>query len=59
MPPCRWPGAWSRCAAIVGRKFADVADHAQYVREGGCAHIIAALAALDLPGTSGAQGANL
>jgi len=47
------------CAAIVGRKFADVADHAQYVREGGCAHIIAALAALDLPGTSGAQGANL
>ena len=39
------------CAAIVGRKFADVADHAQYVHEGGCAHIIAALAALDVPGT--------
>jgi hypothetical protein len=34
------------CANIVGRKFADVADHAQYVREGGCAKIIAALAAL-------------
>lgn len=34
------------CANIVGRKFADVADHAQYVREGGCAHIISALAAL-------------
>jgi hypothetical protein len=34
------------CANIVGRKFAHVADHAQYVREGGCAKIIAALAAL-------------
>jgi hypothetical protein len=34
------------CAKIVGRKFADVADHAKYVREGGCANIIAALAAL-------------
>lgn len=34
------------CARIVGRKFADVADHASYVREGGCANIIAALAAL-------------
>lgn len=33
------------CANIVGRKFADVADHAAYVREGGCAQIIAALAA--------------
>ncbi|MBK9093316.1 MAG: C-GCAxxG-C-C family protein [Anaerolineae bacterium] len=32
------------CASIVGRKFADVADHAAYVREGGCAKIIAALA---------------
>lgn len=32
------------CANIVGRKFADVADHAAYVREGGCAKIIAALA---------------
>jgi hypothetical protein len=35
------------CARIVGRKFADVADHAAYVREGGCAKIIAALAALE------------
>jgi hypothetical protein len=35
------------CASIVGRKFADVADHANYVREGGCAKIIAALAALE------------
>ncbi len=34
------------CANIVGRKFEDVADHAQYVREGGCAKIIAALATL-------------
>ena len=33
------------CASIVGRKFEDVADHAQYVREGGCAKIISALAA--------------
>ena len=33
------------CASIVGRKFADVADHAAYVREGGCAKIISALAA--------------
>lgn len=32
------------CANIVGRKFADVADHANYVREGGCAKIIAAVA---------------
>ncbi len=32
------------CAGIVGRKFADVADHAAYVREGGCAKIIEALA---------------
>ncbi len=32
------------CANIVGHKFADVADHAQYVREGGCAKIIEALA---------------
>ena len=32
------------CASIVGRKFEDVADHAAYVREGGCAKIIEALA---------------
>ncbi len=33
------------CAKIVGRTFADVADHAEYVRGGGCAKIIAELAA--------------
>ncbi len=33
------------CATIVGRKFANAADHAAYVRAGGCAHIITALAA--------------
>ena len=32
------------CASIVGRKFADAADHAAYVHEGGCAKIIEALA---------------
>jgi hypothetical protein len=32
------------CAKIVGRKFADVADHAAYLRAGGCAQIIEALA---------------
>lgn len=32
------------CANIVGRKFADITDHAAYVREGGCAEIIEALA---------------
>ncbi len=33
------------CVRIVGRKFAGAADHGAYVREGGCARIIAALAA--------------
>jgi hypothetical protein len=33
------------CAEIVGRKFANVNDHAGYVRDGGCAKIIQALAA--------------
>jgi hypothetical protein len=33
------------CAKIVGRKFENVADHAAYVRAGGCAKIIEALAA--------------
>jgi len=33
------------CAKIVGRQFENVADHAAYVREGGCAKIIEALAA--------------
>ena len=33
------------CAKIVGRKFEDVADHAGYLRAGGCSKIIEALAA--------------
>ena len=32
------------CAEIVGRKFESVADHAAYLRQGGCAGIIDALA---------------
>jgi hypothetical protein len=33
------------CAEIVGRRFADVADHAAYLRDGGCAAIVEALSA--------------
>jgi len=33
------------CSKIVGRKFENVADHANYIKNGGCARIIAALAA--------------
>lgn len=33
------------CAKIVGRKFADVNDHACYLKAGGCSKIIEALAA--------------
>ncbi len=33
------------CVKIAGRKFADVADHAAYLRESGCSKIIEALAA--------------
>jgi len=33
------------CHKIVGRKFENVADHSAYLREGGCAQIIEALAA--------------
>ncbi|OGO38077.1 MAG: hypothetical protein A2W35_21820 [Chloroflexi bacterium RBG_16_57_11] len=33
------------CAKIVGRKFESIADHATYLRAGGCAKIIDALAA--------------
>jgi hypothetical protein len=33
------------CARIVGRKFEDAGDHACYVREGGCARTLEALAA--------------
>lgn len=32
------------CSKIVGRRFADVADHAAYIRDGGCSKIIEALA---------------
>jgi hypothetical protein len=33
------------CAKIVGRKFENVADHADYLCTGGCSKIIEALAA--------------
>jgi hypothetical protein len=33
------------CAKIVGKKFENVADHASYLRDGGCSKIIEALAA--------------
>jgi hypothetical protein len=33
------------CSKIVGRKFESVADHARYVRDGGCSKIIEVLAA--------------
>jgi hypothetical protein len=33
------------CSKIVGRKFEDVADHAEYIRNGGCSKIIDVLAA--------------
>jgi hypothetical protein len=33
------------CAEIVGRRFADVDDHAAYLRDGGCARLIQILAA--------------
>ena len=33
------------CSEIVGRKFEDVSDHADYLRDGGCSELIEALAA--------------
>ena len=33
------------CSAIVGRQFENIADHAAYLRDGGCAEIIELLAA--------------
>lgn len=33
------------CSAIVGREFEGVEDHAEYLRSGGCSHIIEGLAA--------------
>ena len=38
------------CAKIAGRKFATVNDHAAYLRAGGCARIIEALAARPIQG---------
>ncbi|MCK5050230.1 MAG: C_GCAxxG_C_C family protein [Candidatus Cloacimonetes bacterium] len=32
------------CSAIVGRKFENIEDHANYIRDGGCSEIIDALA---------------
>jgi hypothetical protein len=32
------------CSEIVGRKFQDIGDHAGYIRDGGCARLIEALA---------------
>jgi hypothetical protein len=32
------------CAEIVGRKFESVADHAAFVRDGGCTRVVEALA---------------
>ena len=43
------------CSKIVGRKFESVGDHADYLRNGGCAEIIEALANDlhdDLPSTA-------
>ena len=33
------------CSAVVGRKFENLDDHAAYIRDGGCVHILEALAA--------------
>ena len=33
------------CSEIVGRRFENIADHADYLRDGGCSEIIEALAA--------------
>jgi hypothetical protein len=38
-------GQTFECSRIVGRRFVDVADHAAYVRGGGCARILEALSA--------------
>ncbi len=32
------------CAKIVGRKFENISDHADYLRDGGCSEIIEVLA---------------
>ncbi|MBL0174373.1 MAG: C-GCAxxG-C-C family protein [Ignavibacteria bacterium] len=38
------------CSKICGRKFESVDDHGSHVRQGGCAHIMKALAAKHPPG---------
>jgi hypothetical protein len=38
-------GGKFRCSEIVGRKFENVGDHADYLRDGGCSEIIGVLAA--------------
>jgi hypothetical protein len=38
-------GGRFECSEIVGRKFSSVADHAAFVREGGCARVLEALTA--------------
>jgi hypothetical protein len=38
-------GGRFECAEIVGRKFESVADHAEFVRDGGCTRVVEALAA--------------
>jgi hypothetical protein len=38
-------GGEFECSKVTGRAFADVADHAGYLRAGGCAKVIEALAA--------------
>ncbi len=49
------------CSKIIGRKFENVADHACYLRDGGCSKIIEALAApgRDLKAVVGIKEGNL
>ena len=38
------------CSEVVGQKFESLEDHAAFIREGGCSHIIEALAAYEHAG---------
>jgi hypothetical protein len=40
------------CAQIAGRKFNSIGEHAEFIRRGGCAKVIYALATKDLTGTT-------
>lgn len=40
------------CAKIAGRKFNSIGEHAEFIRRGGCAKVIYALATRDLTGTA-------